>query len=314
VPRTMAQVRRESYAQYAWPRALQPLFARNGVVISLATALGVALFLLGFAWASAPVFLFSAQTGPGAFFRIMPHNTMVIVFGAALTYAFVAMIMGLRMFWRDIGEPMVTMTEPHSFWQAAKDAGQLRYLEGGGVGCYIETERPTDRRRHYHHLAFYGFLLCFASTSTATLYHYLLEREAPYPWYDLPVVFGTLGGIGMMVGSVGLLQAKLQRDPTLLDEPRLGMDVAFIVMLLLTGLTGLLLLVLRATPVMNVLLAVHLGVVFALFITMPYGKFVHWIYRFAALVRFAKERRVMTGEADPEAVPVTSTGQGGSRP
>ncbi len=73
------------------------------------------------------------------------------------------------------------------------------------------------------------------------------------------------------------------------------MDVAFIAMLFLTGLTGLVLLVLRATPAMGTLLALHLGVVFALFITMPYGKFVHGIYRFVALVRYARERRMMLG-------------------
>ena len=71
------------------------------------------------------------------------------------------------------------------------------------------------------------------------------------------------------------------------------MDAAFLAMLFLTSLTGLLLLVLRATPAMGMLLALHLGVVFALFLTMPYGKFVHGLYRFAALVRYAKERRVM---------------------
>ena len=53
------------------------------------------------------------------------------------------------------------------------------------------------------------------------------------------------------------------------------------------------LLLLRATPAMGPLLALHLGVVFALFITMPYGKFVHGIYRFVALVRYAQERRMM---------------------
>ena len=31
--------------------------------------------------------------------------------------------------------------------------------------------------RRFHHLTFYGFLLCFASTSVATLYHYVLGLQ-----------------------------------------------------------------------------------------------------------------------------------------
>jgi citrate/tricarballylate utilization protein len=36
---------------------------------------------------------------------------------------------------------------------------------------------------------------------------------------------------------------------------------------------------------------VHLGVVMALFATLPYGKFAHGIYRSAALLKFSIERR-----------------------
>ncbi len=59
-------------------------------------------------------------------------------------------------------------------------------------------------------MTFYGFALCFASTCVATLYHYLLAREAPYPWWDLPVVLGTLGGIGLLIGPVGLLSRTME--------------------------------------------------------------------------------------------------------
>ena len=47
---------------------------------------------------------------------------------------------------------------------------------------------------------------------------------------------------------------------------------------------------LRATPAMGTLLAIHLGFVLALFITMPYGKLVHTVYRYAALVKNAMEQ------------------------
>jgi citrate/tricarballylate utilization protein len=295
VPKTLAIVRNDSYRAYAWPRAFSGLFHRNGLAISLVAALSVAVFIAGFAAWHDPTVLFGAHTGPGAFYNLMPHNTMALLFGVAFAYAMLAIFMGIRNFWMDIGEPIGALREPGSIWQAIKDARSLRYLDGGGVGCMNADETPTDRRRLYHHMTFYGFLLCFASTSTATLYHYLLGMEAPYAPYDLPVVLGTIGGIGLIIGPAGLLHAKWRREPALNDQSRTGMDVAFLVMLLLTSLTGLLLLVLRATPAMGLLLALHLGVVFSLFITMPYGKFVHGIYRFLALVRYAKERRELEG-------------------
>jgi citrate/tricarballylate utilization protein len=288
VPRVLAQLRAESYEAYAWPRALAGLFRRNGLWVSLLAALSVALFIVGFVAFNDPGAVFAVHTGPGAFYRLMPHNAMVAVFGIAFLYALVALAMGLREFRRDIA---TTPAEASSFWQGVKDAARLRYLDGGGVGCFNEDERPTDRRRLYHHLTFYGFLLCFASTSVATGYHYVVGREAPYLWYDLPVVLGTLGGFGLVIGSAGLLAAKWRGHPDMQDETRFGMDTAFIAMLFLTGATGLVLLLLRATPAMGMLLAVHLGVVFGFFITLPYGKFVHGLYRFAALVHYAEERR-----------------------
>jgi citrate/tricarballylate utilization protein len=294
VPAVLARVRSESYEAYAWPSFLSGSFQRNGLVISIAAALSVAAFIIGFAAFHDSKVLFGAHSGPGAFYKLMPHNAMAALFGAAFLYAITAISMGVRNFWRDIGEPVGTLVQGTSLWQAIKDASTLRYLDGGGVGCMNEDEKPTDRRRLYHHFTFYGFALCFASTSVATIYHYL-GREAPYPWYDLPVLLGSLGGLGLIVGPIGLLREKFRRDPIIQDKKKYGMDAAFLAMLFLTSLTGLLLLVLRATPAMGLLLALHIGIVFALFITMPYGKFVHGFYRFVALVRYAKERREMAG-------------------
>ena len=291
VPKYFATLRADSYQTYAWPRALAPLLARNGLAIGLIAAVSIAIFVLGFvAWHDTSA-LWVIHRGPGAFYRLMPHNAMAVLFGAAFAYALMAAGMSVRNFWRDIGTPAPGGSETRSVWRAVKDAATLRYLDGGGVGCYAEDERPDDNRRFYHHLTFYGFVLCFAATSVATLYHYFLGLEAPYAWYDIPVLLGTVGGLGLVVGPAGLLKAKLVRDPALEDKARFGMDFAFLAMLFLTSLTGLLLLALRASPAMGILLAIHLGVVFSLFITMPYGKFMHGLYRFAALARYARERQ-----------------------
>ena len=168
VPQTFAVARAESYAAYAWPRAFSGLFARNGLAISLIAALSVAAFIFGFAAFTDHQVFYGVHTGPGTFYKLMPHNAMAALFGAAFLYAIVALVMGVRAFWRDIGEPVGMKADAGSLWQAMRDAGELRYLDGGGVGCFNEDDKPTDRRKLYHHLTFYGFGLCFAATCVAT--------------------------------------------------------------------------------------------------------------------------------------------------
>jgi citrate/tricarballylate utilization protein len=132
-------------------------------------------------------------------------------------------------------------------------------------------------------------MLCFAATCVATIYHYGFGWTAPYGYTSLPVLLGTIGGVGLLVGPVGLYCVARSRDRLLKDQNQTGMDVAFIVLLVLTALTGLLLLAFRETAAMGLLLIVHLGAVLALFLALPYGKFVHGIYRSAALVKHALE-------------------------
>ena len=65
-------------------------------------------------------------------------------------------------------------------------------------------EVRTPWRRWLHHATFYGFMLCFASTCVATLYHFA-GSPAPYAYTSLPVLLGTAGGLGLVVGTAGSL-------------------------------------------------------------------------------------------------------------
>jgi citrate/tricarballylate utilization protein len=286
IPRAMSQVRRQTYEQYAWPAALGGLYRRNGLAFALASAGGLALFLIlaialrGSLW---------HEPLAGNFYAVFPHGLMVALFGAAFAWAVLALGIGAARFWRGQAPGAIGAA---SAGEAAKNALTLKFLDGGhGDGCNDESDRFTLRRRRLHHFTFYGFLLCFASTCVATLYHYVLGRQAPYPVTSLPVVLGTLGGIGLLVGPAGLLWLNLRRHPLHVDPAQKPMDRAFLALLFATSLTGLALLALRGTGAMALLLAVHLGTVMALFLTLPYGKFAHAVYRCAALLKWAIERR-----------------------
>jgi len=290
VPQAMAHVRGQTYADYAWPPALGALYKRNGLTLSLALAAGLSLFLLLALQINGTLLANDLQ---GNFYNLFPHNFLVTLFAPVFLFATLALSLGVRRFWRDITPATsgAAVTSPAAS-EATHDVLRLKYLDGGhGEGCNNEDDAFTLSRRRAHHLTFYGFMLCFAATSLATVYHYAFGWVAPYELPSMPKVLGASGGVSLLLGTAGLFKLNLQRHPMHGDLAQKPMDLGFIALLFFTSLSGLALWLGRGSMSMPALLAIHLGVVMALFATLPYGKFAHGIFRTAALLRFAVEKR-----------------------
>ena len=292
VPQTLAERRLETYGQFAWPPQMAGLFSKNGlmvsIVITLVLSLAVGLMLMFIA----PHLFWGIHLGEGAFYVIMPHTVMAGIPLGITAFVLLSFVMGWRGYWRATGAKWGGMP---AMSDALGAMASLRHLGGNqngkGDGCPGPDDAPSMRRRYFHHATFYGFMMCFASTSVGTLYHYLLGREAPYGYFELPVLLGTVGGIVLCIGTAGLWYEKRRMDKGIKSLTTLGMDYAFIWLLFWVSATGLILLALRETSFMGLTLAIHLGLVYGFFLILPFSKFVHGIYRFAALLADANERQ-----------------------
>ena len=290
VPRVLAEVRAESYAEYAWPKPLVAAFNRNGTLVSLVAALGIAVVLILSMLLNTPGNFFGVHPAANSFYQVIPLWVMNTVAIATFGFSLVALGMGARNFWRDAGpQKKVGLS---AMVIALWDVLTLKNLGGGGNGCNDNSERFSMHRRYLHHAMFYGFMLCFASTTTAFIYHTFFDWPAPYPFISLPVLLGSVGGVLLMIGTVGLFAMKVVDDPMPAVRRLLGADVALLMLLAMTALTGLVLLAVRATGAMGLAMAVHLGFILALFLVLPYSKMVHGVYRSAALLRNATERNM----------------------
>jgi citrate/tricarballylate utilization protein len=292
VPRTLAEVRAASYESYAWPRQLAWLFRAHSIVTAVALAAAFSVVMLGVARLTADSV---ADRAPGDFYAVIPHGVMVTLFGSVFGFAVLAMVVGVARFVRDarVESLPTTTTGPAAaaLWRAVRDGLTLRHLHSSGVDCVSSEEERQPSRRWLHHLVLAGFLLCFASTSVAALYHSVFGWLAPYPYTSLPVVLGFAGGVGLLAGCAGLWVERARRDVELGDPAQNGLDRSFLLLLFVTSLTGLVLMALRESAAMQVLLALHLGAVLALFLTLPYSKFVHGFYRLAALWVYERSRQ-----------------------
>jgi citrate/tricarballylate utilization protein len=251
--------------------------------------------------------LWQSDTSSRSFYHVVPYAFMVVPGMLLSLYVLFVVGLGFRLFWRESGGAKRLNIRAWSV--ALRDAATLRQLQGGGGGCYYpDEEKPSSGRRLLHHSTAYGFLLAFAATCLAAL-DQKLGHPPPYSYSNAVVILGALGGVGIVVGSTGLLRLKASTPrPDGTREPLSG--YTFLISLNLTAASGLLLLLLRDTRVMGPLLVLHLGLLFALYVSAPYGRAVHAVYRLAALARSAAEQLV---EPSPQPMSLVAQPQEPSR-
>lgn len=282
LPKALAEVRQDSWKVHAWPAGFGALFDRSGGAIALALVLATAL-VFALAQALRPV------SGEG-FYAYMSHGLMVAIFAPAFLLPLAAIAVSLRSYWKSTGGGTVQITD---LWAATRSAGRMKNLEGGhGDGCNFEEEdRFSHARRHAHQAVLYGFLMCFASTSSGTFLHYGFGLEAPYGFFSLPKLLGVPGGILLCAGTGTLAYLKTKADRDLGAPNAWGGEMAFVLLLFAVSATGLGLYAATGTQAVSWLLPVHLGSVLTFFLLTPYSKMAHGFYRMAALTKEAADAR-----------------------
>jgi citrate/tricarballylate utilization protein len=290
VPQVFSEIRLRSYETYCFPAVLGSVFRSNGMIVAAATVLGIVMALILASMLIDPGAFGRPVVKPGDFYAIVPYRLMLTLGLATSLLSMVAMAVGAARFWTDAaGGRSVGRA---SLREGLFDALSLKNLGSPrNRGCNDRGERYTNIRRRFHHLMFYGFMLCFASTCAATAYDHFLGLQAPYALASIPVQLGLWGGIGMLIGTSGLIWLKITGDPQVASPAAAGSDYALLLVLAIIALTGLALLALRGSSVVGLLLVIHLGVVFAFFLMIPYSKMIHGLYRLLALVHSAAERR-----------------------
>lgn len=286
LPLALSAARTELYEEHAFgsarTRCLQTgtrgLLLLLGVFVLLTT-------IAASAFAGFPA-LGAVHRGAGAFYVLIPSRVMFIT-GLVLGVggSFLVVTAQIR-YWTDCLRPVSLRGLPQAILRAASDAALLSSMRGGGQGCfYPRADFASSNRRRLHGAMAFGFVLTFLATCAAAIYQHVLGRIPPYGVDTAPVVLGLVGGLLLLTGTAGLLVLKWRSDDSLQDRRGRKVDVALLTLLLLLSLTGLLLLAARSTALMPTLLDVHLAVVGAFFVLLPYTKLVHAAFRLSALIR-----------------------------
>ena len=289
IPQILSQARLETYRRWSWPDFLGRSFKNRSITVSLATGMAALVTILALIFIPSEK-LFSTHVGPGAFYEVVPYVAMVAGALFLFVYGIAVWLNGGSRFWRETSTALNKKGSWKSLAAAVGAVLGLRYMNGGGPGCFYPDEKPSSARRLYHSLTFWGLMSDFVSTTLAFVYQDFWHILPPYALTSAPVIFGAIGGGALILGTGGLVYFKMKSDREPAEAAASGMDYVFLVTLGLAALTGMLTLIMRETSAMGSILVLHLASIAALFLSAPYGKFVHAVYRTLAVIRYEVEQ------------------------
>lgn len=292
IPRVMSEARVESFEHFARPRIAGAAFRNGPLTLAVVTLVAIVVVTVVFELISSTPGLLGITRGHDSLYRTVSHVAMAVP--ALLLTSFGAWVAaaGFSECVRQAGASAKARLTPVILARAFVEAVTLRWLGGGGGGCfYPDPDTPSPERRIAHHLLVFGLASAFAATISAAFAEYVLGRNPPYRLLSVPVILGTVGGVAVVIACVGLLIRNRVSPPALGSAASERGDTALLVSLLIVAITGIVLLIVqKASGELRILLLVHLGAVAGLYLFAPYGKLMHAVYRFAAIVVDVRER------------------------
>jgi quinone-modifying oxidoreductase subunit QmoC len=239
--------------------------------------------------------------------HVVPHALIYIVYFSATAWVALAFWVSGRRFWTALG---AGRERQGSFFAKLVPAlAEIATHQRFGT-----CDRGVPKRRWGHFLLMWGFIGAAVTSGFAVVYLYKdylpfsLFMPADAPAYPVPIDhwvkwLGNISAVALVVGGVLLFINRMTKNDKLVGATT-AFDRFFLWLVLAVIGTGVFTEVFRFVAVPPVVASfvylVHLAVVLSLFLTLPYSKFAHLVYRTLAMIH-----QMM---ATPQPVPVIAGG------
>jgi quinone-modifying oxidoreductase subunit QmoC len=212
-----------------------------------------------------------------AYGELVPHALIYAVFFPAAAWAVAASWVGGQRFWSLLGA------------SSSSSGGLLRHLAPtlGEIATHkrfrsCDAARP---RSTGHLLLMWGFVGAAVTSGLLVLALYVQKLPMPLALTHPYKLLGNFSALLLVIGGGWLVATRVGSRDT--SGRSSAFDIYFLTLVMLVIATGVLTEVARfALPSEFALLIyiVHLGAVLSLFITFPYSKFAHLLYRSLAML------------------------------
>ncbi len=296
----LAAIRRFSVEHYAVPAFMGKLVGNPDLVL-LALAIPAVLVLAAHYFSAGGQFVFAPQHDEIHFAEFMSHMWLNVFFSAFTAMAFLGGFLGVLRLWKDL--------------EKSRPGPAKMGLVSAMIGTFVElvlhekfaTCGTSRGRRISHMLIFYGFAGLFVVTGIVVIMLLIAPDSYPIKFQLEGNTFGfAMKVAGNLFGFMLLAGSLLAIYNRLTNEDQAGkssyFDWFFLLLVFGVGLSGL---ATEATRYWDIRAAaypvyyVHLVIIYALLVFLPYSKFAHMLYRFTALT-YARQIGLYEPAADKD--------------
>jgi citrate/tricarballylate utilization protein len=264
IPKVLGDVRELSYEKFVFPKVMIRVMRRSGLAYFLLTTL---IFIISLYY----VFLLH---GLSAFYEtsltmeeLFPYPVFFVAEYSLYIYVFLLWLIQGRSYWKEVSNGRKVNMK--AIGRAILDVFAHKDFRGGGAGCNYPSENGSFLRLFAHASVMFGFIIDWVTILF-------------YPFANVAVIsIYLIGSVLIFAGAGLLLLMRFKADSKLNSK---SISSAFTAMMFCTGASGIIFIALITRPEWIIFFLLRDSLIAALFITAPFSKFLHPVYRFASLI------------------------------